>query len=190
MKAFPSRVNCSLHAQPVLRVACLPRKKWRSIIAHLLYRSCSRLSKTPLSLVNLIKRPRIPKTAIPNLIHHSLRVLQVFTPRPRRHAQTRSPPHTLLQLLRNPPLSSCEKLPSPPTLARKCRSSDLRASSVAQIIHSVHLEAKMVKRMHHLVRKRVLHVSAIAHLVRADHYAVFRVETAALLVVASRADYL
>ena len=56
-------------------------------------------------------------------------------------------------------------------------------------MHSIHLEAQVIVGVHHLVRQRVLHVSAVAHLVCADQDAVFGIEAAALPGVAFAADH-
>lgn len=137
-----------------------------------------------LSLVDFIKRPGVVETTIPHLVHNLLRMLRIPTPRPGSHAQRRSPPHTLLQLLRNTPLSSCEELSSPSTLSRERARANLRASRMPQIMHSVHLKPQVIISMHHLMRQRILQMSAIPHLVRADQNAVLRIKAAALLVVA------
>lgn len=115
-------------------------------------------------------------------------MLRVPAPGPRRHTQCRSPPHTLLQLLRHPPLTACEELPPPAALARQRRGADLGASGVPQVMHGVHLESQVVVRVHHLVRQRVFHVAPVAHLVGADQDAVIRIKATALLVVAFLAD--
>ena len=141
------------------------------------------------SLVDLVKRPRVIEAAVPNLIHHLVRMLLVLTPRSRSHTQRRSPPYALLQLLCDPPLPSCEELPSPPTLAAKRTRANLRTRRVPQVVHGVHLEAQVVVGVHHLVRQRVLHVSAVAHLVGADQDAVLGIEAAALSGVAFTADH-
>lgn len=146
------------------------------------------LPNLPALLVNLIKRPRIVKTTIPNLIHHHLRLLFIPTPGPSSNTQRRPPPHALLQLLRDAPLAAREKLPPPPALPRQRARANLRARRVPQVVHGVHLEAQVVVGMHHLVRQRVLHVPAVAHLVRADEDAVLGVEAASLARIAAPAE--
>lgn len=129
------------------------------------------------------------ETTIPDLIHNLLRMLRIPTPGPRSNAQRCSPPHALLQLLCNSPLPSGEKLPPPTTLSRERACTNFRASSVSQVVHRIHLKSQMVVSVHHLVRKRVFHMSAVAHLIRADQNAVVRIKATALLVVAFFADY-
>jgi hypothetical protein len=141
------------------------------------------------SLVDLVKRPRVIEAAVPNLIHHLVRMLLILATGPCSNTQRCPPPHALLQLLCNPPLPSCEKLPPPPTLSAQRTRADLRTRRVAQIVHSVHFEAQMIVGVHHLVRQRVLHVSAVAHLVGADQDAVLGIEAAALPGVAFTADH-
>jgi hypothetical protein len=140
------------------------------------------------SLVDLIKRPRVIEATVPNLIHHLIRMLLIPTPRPRSHAQSRPPPHALLQLLCDPPLPPSEKLPPPPTLPTQRTRANLRTSRMPQIMHGIHLEPQVVVGVHHLVRQRVLHVAAVAHVVCADQDAVVRVEAAALFGGALAAD--
>ena len=71
----------------------------------------------PTSFINLIKRPSIRKAAIPHFIHHLSGMHIILNPRPRHQAQRRPPPHTVLQLLCDPPLVSGEELAGEATLA-------------------------------------------------------------------------
>lgn len=106
------------------------------------------------SLINLIKRPRIPKTAPPNLIHnpHSLHIIP--TTLPRRHTQRRPPSHTLLQLLRNIPLSPREELPCKSTLPTQHTRSNLHTRRMSQIFR-VHFKSQMIIRVHHFMREGI-----------------------------------
>lgn len=137
-----------------------------------------------LSLVDFIERSGIVETAVPNLVHNLIRMRRISTPWPRRHTQRGSPPHTLLHLLCDTPLASCEKLPAPTTLATERTCADLRASRMPQIMHRVHLKPQVIVSVHHLMRDRILGVSPVAHLVCADENAVLGIEAAGLLRVA------
>ena len=128
------------------------------------------ISKPP-SPINLIKRPRIKKATLPNLIHHPHRLHIIPTTRPRRHTQRRPPPHTLLHLLRQFPLVAREKLPRPPALPAQRARSDLHARRVPQV-ERLELEAHVVVGVHHLVRECIFQVPAVPQLVRADEDAV------------------
>lgn len=54
-------------------------------------------------------------------------------------------------------------------------------------IHPFELESQMIIRMNHLMRQRVLEMSAIAHLVRAEHDSIFGRETTSLARCATSA---
>lgn len=85
------------------------------------------MSRSP---INLIKRPRIPKTAVPNLIHssHSLQVPSLpLTLRSRHHALHCPPPHAILMVHVELHLLVPEELVRPPALTAQIRRSNLRA---------------------------------------------------------------
>jgi len=80
-----------------------------SLHTHIIHPNSLHTSNLPASFINLIKRPRIRKAAIPHLVHHLGGMHIIFNPRPRHQAQRRPPPHTVLQLLCDSPLVSGEE---------------------------------------------------------------------------------
>lgn len=69
------------------------------------------------SSVNFIKRPRVSKAAVPDLIDNLLCMSLVSARRPCPHRQDSPSPDTLLMLLGKLPLASSEELAGPSTLA-------------------------------------------------------------------------
>jgi len=131
--------------------------------------------------INLIEWPRVPKTALPNLIYHLARMRLILNPRPRHQTQCRASPHAMLQLLHDAPLIPCEELSGKATLAAQRTRANLQASLVPQILR-VNLELQMIPRMHHFMRHGILLVPAIAEFVGAQQNPVVQAEAARLLI--------
>ena len=82
------------------------------------------------SLVYLIKRSRIRKATVPDLIHHLCSLNIVLTIRSLGHGYRSPPSDALLMLIHDLPLRPVPKLPPEPTLAAQRRRSDFSACRV------------------------------------------------------------
>lgn len=131
------------------------------------------------SLVNLIKRPRIIPTTLPNLIHDPGRLNIIPTTRSRSNTQRSPPSHTLLHLLRQAHLAPRKKLTRPSTLSTQHTSSNLHASSMSEI-QRIQFKSQKIIGVHHFVRQCVFEVATVAELVGAEQDAVVRGEAPGL----------
>lgn len=125
--------------------------------------------------INLIKRPRISTTAVPNLVDRLRSMNIILTLRPWQNGQRRPPFHAILPAP-NKPLPK-PPLPQEPTLAAQHHRSYLVARGVPEIC-AVDFEPHVVVGMHHLVRDCVFKFLAIPIIVGANHDAIFWVEAA------------
>lgn len=125
--------------------------------------------------INLVKRPSISTTAIPNLIHRLRSVNIILTLRPRSNSQRRPPFDTILPA----PYKLLPKAPLPhkPALAAQHDRSYLGARAVPQVA-SIDFKPDVVVGMHHLMCDCVFKLLAVLHVVRADHDAIVWVEAA------------
>ena len=103
----------------------------------------------PTSLENIIKRPRIRKTALPSLIHRLCRLPLIPTDRSRQQRQLRSPPHTRLMLTDEFPIRVGEVFTAEAALPAEGRGSDFRAGGVFEVIVPVDVEAEVVVGVDH-----------------------------------------
>lgn len=108
-------------------------------------------------------------------------------PRSRPQRQRRPPPHTLLQLLRHPPLIAREELAGEAALAAQGARADLGAGLVAEV-GGVDAELEVVPGVQHFVGEGVLEVAPVAELVGAEEDAVREGEAAGLGGCAAAAE--
>lgn len=87
-----------------------------------------RVEYLKVSPVYLVEGPSICETALPNFVDNLFRMSLVFASWPSHHREHSAPSHTLLMLLRDSHLASCEEFSSPSALAAERRSPDFCTS--------------------------------------------------------------